>query len=233
MFNTIRSSCHAVAAHAKHVHIQYHLIPKYSASLPIDKILSTELDPLVHYIDHEEEKIQYLVILNTINFGSGYFPFLNKRQGRSGYFSIASCLTDYFKSNGPISSEVLINLSFNQVCKLFEQPPDNDHTAELMVYFKQALNDLGIFITQQFDSNFVNLIYAADSKAEKLVNLLLSMPFFNDIEYYQYQPVYFFKRAQIMVSDLSIAFQNKGLGHFDDLYNLTMFADNLAPHVLT
>jgi hypothetical protein len=46
------------------------------------------------------------------------------------------------------------------------------------------------------------------------------MPFFDDRG--------FFKRAQIFPHDLALA----GIAEFDDLDRLTIFADNLVPHVL-
>ncbi len=46
------------------------------------------------------------------------------------------------------------------------------------------------------------------------------MPFFADRGFY--------KRAQIVPSDLALA----GVADFDDLDRLTIFADNLVPHVL-
>ena len=42
----------------------------------------------------------------------------------------------------------------------------------------------------------------------------------------------FYKRAQITASDLAAAFGETGLGAFRDLDDLTLFADNLVPHVL-
>jgi hypothetical protein len=42
----------------------------------------------------------------------------------------------------------------------------------------------------------------------------------------------FYKRAQITAADLWLAFDGQVPGHFDDLDRLTMFADNLVPHVL-
>ena len=41
-----------------------------------------------------------------------------------------------------------------------------------------------------------------------------------------------YKRAQILVTDLAIAFDGQGPGSFRDLDRLTIFADNLVPHVL-
>jgi hypothetical protein len=46
------------------------------------------------------------------------------------------------------------------------------------------------------------------------------MPFFDDRGFY--------KRAQIVPNDLALA----GVAEFDDLDRLTVFADNLVPHVL-
>jgi hypothetical protein len=58
------------------------------------------------------------------------------------------------------------------------------------------------------------------------------MPYFNDIEPYDGLQVPFFKRAQIVAADLALAFQGQTWGHFNDLDQMTIFADNLVPHVL-
>ena len=50
--------------------------------------------------------------------------------------------------------------------------------------------------------------------------LAAGMPFFDDTG--------FWKRAQITANDLALA----GVAEFDDLDELTIFADNLVPHVL-
>ena len=42
----------------------------------------------------------------------------------------------------------------------------------------------------------------------------------------------FYKRAQLCSATLALAFDGRGLGAFDDLDQLTLFADNLVPHVL-
>lgn len=44
--------------------------------------------------------------------------------------------------------------------------------------------------------------------------------------------VFFYKRAQIFVGDLYGAFGGEGLGHFEDIGELTMFADYRVPVVL-
>jgi hypothetical protein len=76
------------------------------------------------------------------------------------------------------------------------------------------------------------LIKAADASAERLIRLLIRMPYFYDIALYDKIEVSFYKRAQLTAADLSLAFGGQGLGKFNDLSNLTIFADNLVPHVL-
>jgi hypothetical protein len=58
------------------------------------------------------------------------------------------------------------------------------------------------------------------------------MPFFRDVEQYGELSIPFYKRAQITSADLNLALEGHGLGRFDDLDRLTIFADNLVPHVL-
>ena len=49
---------------------------------------------------------------------------------------------------------------------------------------------------------------------------------------YQGRKVYFYKRAQIFATDLHAAFGSKGWGRFEDLDELTAFADYKLPQVL-
>jgi hypothetical protein len=76
------------------------------------------------------------------------------------------------------------------------------------------------------------LVESAEHKAEKLVAILRIMPFFDDMAIWHGHKVPFMKRAQLTAADLGLAFEHEGWGRFDDLDQLTIFADNLVPHVL-
>lgn len=58
------------------------------------------------------------------------------------------------------------------------------------------------------------------------------MPYFKDVVPYNGLHVPFYKRAQLTAADLALAFEGQGPGCFNDLDRLTIFADNLIPHVL-
>jgi hypothetical protein len=88
----------------------------------------------------------------------------------------------------------------------------------LMRLYAEALRDLGRFLG---DHSALDLVAEADGSGERLATMLArGMRFFDDRGFY--------KRAQIVPSDLALA----GLASFHDLDRLTIFADNLVPHVL-
>ena len=156
----------------------------------------------------------YLLALDTINFGSGWFPTLVKRPGCSGYVTVAWALADRWRSLGPWSDEELRALDAGAVAAVLEQDPGH----ELIALYAAALQALGRFLGGRSP---LAVIESARGSAERLAELLAGgMPFFDDPP--------FFKRAQITPSDLALA----GVAEFDDLDRLTIFADNVVPHVL-
>jgi hypothetical protein len=232
LLDQVRASCKTVAERAAQIQINYDLIPSYAAALPKAKTIVPEHDPASHYLGRGDDTAAFFLILDTINFGSGYFPHMNKRPGKSGYFTVAGCLNDLFKKKGPLSPLELNRLTPPDCARIFEQDPKNKTIAELMRLFALALNDLGRYVQADFGGSFRALIEAAGASAERLVQLLTRMPYFYDVQLYDGIEVPFYKRAQLAAADLSLAFGGKGLGKFDELHDLTIFADNLVPHVL-
>ena len=78
---------------------------------------------------------------------------------------------------------------------------------------------------QEYELSLTNLISEANGSAARLVNILTDkFPCFRDETKFEGKTVRFFKRAQIFVADLWAAFDGNGLGHFDDIDRITMFA---------
>src|SRR5829696_478532 len=102
-----------------------------------------ELDADRHYLEGAPEQgAHYMLVLDSINFGSGWFPTLRKRPGMSGYFTVASSLTDFWRSEGGWDSGELRALSAEDVATVLDQ--DAGH--ELMTLYAEALRDLGHFL---------------------------------------------------------------------------------------
>ena len=205
----VREQCAAVAASARHVSIDL------EAAAEIKPGLDPILDPELHYLDGSPEDVAaYMLTLDTINFGSGWFPTLRKRPGLSGYHTVAQALTERFRELGPWSPAELRAIDPTELAEVFGQ--DGPH--ELMDLYAEALRSLGAFLAGRSASDVVE---AVEGSAVRLAEVLAAgMPFFDDVG--------FWKRAQITANDLALA----GVTEFNDLDELTIFADNVVPHVL-
>jgi hypothetical protein len=220
LLDEVRASAAATAQSASLVRIQTQAIETYARSLPLAQLRAPELDAATHYVGEPDATLAYLVTLDAINFGSGYFPRLKKRPGLSGYFTVASSLKDRVEQHGVLSAEQLQRLTIRDCARMFDQDLAEPAMAELMALFCQALNDLGNYVSTTYSGSFRALVDAADGSAEKLAGSLARMPFYQDVGFY--------KRAQLTAADLAVA----RVASFGDLDRLTMFADNLVPHVL-
>ncbi len=204
----VRAHCARVARSARHVSIDLDAAAEIAPGPP------PELDPERHYLEGSREHVAaYLLTLDAINFGSGWFPTLRKRPGSSGYYTVAWGLADRFRERGPWSNEELRALSPDAVAETLGQ--ERGH--ELMALYARALNDLGTWLGER---SGLATVAAAGGSAEGLAEALREMPLFDDRG--------FWKRAQIAPNDLALA----GVAEFADLDRLTIFADNLVPHVL-
>jgi hypothetical protein len=179
----------------------------------------------------EEATTALVVQLDAINFGSGWHPVLRKPPGRSGATTIATAYREAADRSGVPTARQLTTLTANACAELFAQDAAGD-AGELMALYARSLRDLGRFVESRFGGRFTGLVAGAGASAAALVELLCEMPLYRDVAGYDGRPVPLLKRAQITVHDLATAFGGRGPGRFDDADRLTMFADNLVPHVL-
>lgn len=232
IFEEIRYKTRLVAKAGQFITIEYDKLDAYAKALPIKEIDNPPLDETCHYLGHAEATLLYFLTLEAINFGSGYFPYLKNSVEGSGYFTVAKAWKNYFEENAPITAKKLMQLTTEDCLLLFNQSKDNLPIVELMSYFATALNQVGAFLLEKFEGKVRLTFESINHSAEKLVNLLIQIPCFQDFARYGDLKVPILKRPQIAVADISLAFGNEGLGHFKDLDQLTIFADNMVPHVL-
>jgi Queuosine salvage protein len=224
LVDEIRQGCAWVAGRARHVTVEEAAIPAYAAALPAAGTLPG-LDPAVHVLDGPAElRAAFFLTLDAINFGSGWFPTLRKRGGRSGYFTIALGLRERFAARGPWSAQELAGVGAGEIAAVLGQDPAH----ELMGRFARSLNDLGARVAGEHGGRFLDVVEAAGGSAVALVERLATWDCFADTSVYDGRPIPFLKRAQIAAADLHLA----GVAAFRDLHRLTLFADNLVPHVL-
>lgn len=105
------------------------------------------------------------------------------------------------------------------------------HTKELMGLYAAAWRELSVFVRGEF-GDCATLVNSARRAAQRLVPTMCRMPLWNDVSKYKDRQIPFLKRAQVLVGDLYLTFGGRGYGAFNDISRLTLFADNLIPHVL-
>jgi hypothetical protein len=228
LLDEVRAECAQIAAHSRSVRIDAEaladerLLARLMANEPSEP--AAALDPVRHYLEGEPADVaDYLLALDAINFGSGWFPMLRKRLDAgapvSGYFTVAWNLADHVRAHpstgGPaLGAAWLRGVNTCTIAAILEQPPDS----ELMSLYAQALRELGRFLGER---RALDLVACCHRSAERLARTVArGMTMWDDRGFY--------KRAQILAADLALA----GVATFDDLDRLTIFADNLVPHVL-
>jgi hypothetical protein len=229
LFDEVRTGCAEIAGRARWVRIEMDAVADDAVLAkilaPTPQQSSPELDPVRHYLEGEPADVaDYLLALDAINFGSGWFPTLRKRLDGglpiSGYFTVAWGLTDHVRAQHAagdgwtLDGAWLRAVDTRTIAGILGQPPDH----ELMSLYAQALHELGRFLGER---RALDLVAESGGSAERLAEALArGMAMFDDRGFY--------KRAQIVAADLALA----GVASFADLDRLTIFADNLVPHVL-
>jgi len=127
----LRDACATVAARAPYVRVHEEAIPAYAASLPLG-------DPPKPAPGPGDNAAAFWLTLDAINFGSGWFPTLKKRPGKSGYHTIAAGIEERFATTGPWTADQLKAISSAEVAHTLGQDP----THELMDLFARSLADL-------------------------------------------------------------------------------------------
>jgi hypothetical protein len=209
LLDEVRRQCADITANARWVQIDLERVRTVGRAPP------PQLDPVRHYLEGSRADVAaYMLTLDAINFGSGWFPTLRKRPGCSGYFTVAWSLADRWRSEGAWPAAELRRIDAPTVAAVLGQDPGH----ELVELYARALRDLGRFLGER---TALEAIGESSGSAERLAETLAAgMPFFDDRG--------FWKRAQIAPNDLALA----GVAEFYDLDRLTIFADNLVPHVL-
>lgn len=230
VLDQVRRGSAFVVENARFVEVDWERLSEFAESIPID-LAQPHVDTAFFFVGDPEETAAYVLTFTAVNFGSGWHPHVHKVPGKSGSVSMMTRLAERFRVLGPLSAAQLAEATPTMVSELFMQPRDSP-VQELMDLFAEALSDLGQLLLSDFDGSFTAMIEQADHSAVKMIDCLLQMPMFRDVAEYDGREIPILKRAQIASANLAAALPEHPLGRFDDLDRLTIFADNLVPHVL-
>ena len=213
-----RRECARVARHGRYVRVLEERVGAYAARLPE---MPPYPPPIAAPADADPESAAaFHLACDAVNFGSGWFPTLRKRAGSSGSMTIMLALRDFFAApHGGWTAAQLTRLGVPELAGVLGQDPEHP----LMRLYALHLRELGDRVGADHDGSFLRLAARPGLAAE-----LAGWPGFADVSAHAGRLVPFYKRAQLTAYDMVCA----GLAAPGSEGELTMFADNLVPHVL-
>lgn len=119
------------------------------------------------------------------------------------------------------------------------RPDPNCHKIPLIEQRLESLHEIGTILSKKFNNTFKTCLQQANNSAIKLLQIIIdNFPNFRDESKFRDNSVSFYKRAQILVGDIWSCYQcdkNSEFGklaQFDDIDQITMFADYRVPQIL-
>jgi putative queuosine salvage protein len=185
-----------------------------------------------HWWDDSERAATYVLVLDALNFsfwGEPRWRVSYQGQTLNGYWALAASLRRAIEVGVPLLDAAFLATLDEQAARdLFAgegEIPLLDARVAHLHEVGRGLLDVG--------GSFGTIVEAAGGSGEALVaEVVRRFPSFDDVTTYDGEVVHFYKRAQILVSDLYGIYEGRGLGAFDDLDRLTAFADYKIPQVL-
>lgn len=185
----------------------------------------------------DEEKIAFLFVFNSISFGYWGSPkwsvSLEGNMPQRGTLYLFHCLRKAVAEGKPIlNPEYLATMRKEELAGILKGTSE----IPLLETRYDSLRYLG-FTTADWGGKFSKYLEVARGDAMSLLQVICDLISFWDTATYHGSsgdriPVFFYKRAQLLVSDIHAVFGGKGYGHLARTRELTACADYILPMVL-
>ena len=223
-----------VSDNSKHVRINRERIGKFCKNFDNNEIQHwLNACPLDMSRESDDEKLNFLLVFNAISFCYWSEPkwaveYKGKKYDGS-WAMIASLERALDDGKDILSPEFLANISENELAEILR----GNIEIPLLKERCKILNEIGTALNKKFNGKFSNLVKGANKDGIKLLDLIVSnFPSFNDFSRYNGKNIYFYKRAQLLVSDIYQLFKGKGYGKLKNMNKITACADYKLPWVL-
>jgi hypothetical protein len=212
-----------------------------------------EWDAALHYRatgpDGDEHTAMWILVLDTLNFcfwGQGTDPSVRWRvdwRGElvDGYVALVAALTRAVENGVPLHDARFLASVDDDTLAAILAPAELHPPIPLLAERGRNLRELGRgLLDLESEAPATTLIERAGGSAITLVrDVVQRFASFNDVATWPRantglpgKEVRFYKRAQILVGDLAGGLGGSPLGVFDDLHQLTAFADYKVPQML-
>ncbi|KAJ4826670.1 hypothetical protein Tsubulata_001555 [Turnera subulata] len=219
----VRATAAWVVGHSSHVLVDSAGIEKVVENIQ-EEIPKIEWDfEGIHYFDDGPLTVQYLFVLDALNFC--FWP-----DKDLSYDHLASGLKEALENDKSVfDADRLQKFTGPQLRSLLKWPRPLPLENERI----RLLHEVGFELERSFGGKASNLVESCGKSASTLVATIAShFPGFRDHSLYKGHQVFLYKRAQIFAADLYGAFKGQGYGEFRDVSSITIFADYIVPAVL-
>jgi NAD(P)-dependent dehydrogenase (short-subunit alcohol dehydrogenase family) len=226
----VRESCTRVMERAQHIQIDGGALESFMQSISVEDVKQTyRWEAEFHPIGERGSLIDFVFSIDAINFGCGFSPDWKRHRKAGTYATVAQALTDLQESGVELGASFAASVTDQQVAEMLGV----EESFSLVSMFGKALRSLGRFVYTNFGTyqEFLESLSPSGAAQNLVQQLVEHVGEFNDCCLYRGEVVYFYKRAQILVNDLHLALGNDSPFIEDEVASLTMFADNLVPHV--
>ncbi|MBI5035501.1 MAG: hypothetical protein HZB51_33670 [Chloroflexi bacterium] len=224
-----------VVENSRHVTINYDAVERAADALVEKKIEPPAWNYDYHYHDGTARTVNYLFLLDTLNFcfwGKPKWGIDYNGKHLDGYWALAAALKRAIQKDSRIAEgDFLARISPQELADTL--CVSGTGTIPLFTERWRNTRELGTVLKNLWEGEAARLVECAGHSAPHLAQMVAeNFASFNDIAVYDNHEVRLFKRAQIVVTDIWGAFKGKDWGEFEDIDQLTAFADYKLPQIL-
>ncbi len=222
-----------VIEHARSVNISADAAERAAEALAQKKVAPPAWNYTLHYFDGTPRTVNYLFWLDALNFcfwGEPRWKIEHNGQTLDGYWALAAALKRAIQGRTEIADGAsLARLAPEQLQEILQ----GNGRIPMFADRWRNMRELGTGLVNLWEGEAARLVELADHDAARLAQMVAeNFASFDDITVYDDHAVKFFKRAQIVVTDLWGAFGGKDWGKFENMSVLTAFADYKLPQIL-
>jgi len=180
-----------------------------------------------------KDRLHFLFVFNSMSFsywGEPKWTIKYHSKEYNGSYGMIAAIGRAIENKIPIlDAKYLSIISESEFSKIFK----GNIQIPLFQERLRIIQDIGKILLKKFDGDFTNVIKRANGDSQKLLELIVNnFPSFEDSSIYKGKKVYFYKRAQLLVSDIYQAFHGHEFSKLRNIDQLTACADYKLPLVL-
>ncbi|KAL7060703.1 hypothetical protein AAHC03_09220 [Spirometra sp. Aus1] len=235
-----RESAKFITEHADHVKINNDAIQplaqKFYDDLKTGTFGSSWTDIAMHPKAMDVSTVRWIFLVDSLNFSfwtEGVKYVVSFRgEAHTGYMALCAAVNRALEEGiDLLDANVLASLTLEKTKHIFRS--DTSAEIPLLETRHKIMLSHAETLLKKYNGCFSNCLTSCNGSAADLLALVTrDFPSFDDRAVFKGQPVTLWKRAQILVADLWLAFKGQSFGHFKDIDSLTAFADYRVPQVL-